>query len=192
MDYGCGDGYLLNNLVAKNINAIGYEPFSKNIFGDNKIPGNIYKTLEEIPNENKYDLITIFEVIEHLTDQELFDFLEFSKKNLNTNGLILVSVPIMIGPAIILKELRRMSLHKRKSDHNLFELIIASIFALAPRRTKKIKKSHKGYDFRKTFKFIRQKYGEIQNIKYLPLPIGTWYGNSQVFFSIKPYKNTKY
>ena len=182
LDYGCGDGYLIKKLRKYKLNSYGYDPFSK-ATKNQSLEKFIYRDILKIPTNRKYDLITIYETVEHLDIQEFMDFLEFCKFNLKRNGKILVSVPIMIGPALILKELRRLNLFK-KSDYGLMDLLFASIFGISPCRSINIKTSHKGYDFRETFKFIRSNYGKVVDIQYSPFKIGTWYGNSQVFFSI--------
>jgi hypothetical protein len=47
---------------------------------------------------------------------------------------------------------------------------------------KNIKGSHKGFDFRKAIRFLEGEFGPVTIASYGPLPIGSWYGNSQVYF----------
>lgn len=59
LDYGCGEGKLVNELKEEGYNIAGYDPYSKSC---SKFP---------IPG-SKYDVITIIQVFEHLLDFDLF------------------------------------------------------------------------------------------------------------------------
>ena len=70
LDFGCGDGYFLNNLSGKfSTNLIGYDPYSKIVHKSFKL----CKNLDEIKN-NSLDIVCCFETLEHLDDNEsIFD-----------------------------------------------------------------------------------------------------------------------
>ena len=97
-------------------------------------------------------------------------------------GRILFSAPIEIGPAVLMKELNRCILRRSKPENSLSELFFASIFGVAARRDKNNKNSHKGFDFREAICFLEEEFGPVTIDSYGPLPTGTWYGNSQVYF----------
>ena len=107
-----------------------------------------------IPRGN-IELVTLFETIEHLDFEELDVFFKFCKSCLNKTGKILVSAPIEIGPAVILKDFIRSILFKRAMEYNFIELIKSGLFGITIKRSDKIKSSHKGYDFRKLISFIK-------------------------------------
>lgn len=180
LDYGCGSGAFVKAIQGINgIKAIGYEPFmNERIDADSPI----FNDLPSVEAAGPFDIITIFETVEHLDDRELCDFLAQAKKMLNEKGRILFSAPIEIGPAVLMKELNRCILHKRLPENSVIELFLASLLGRAAKRAENIKASHKGFDFRKTIRFLEDHYGPVTIVSYGPLPIGTWYGNSQVYF----------
>lgn len=179
LDYGCGSGIfvsLLNSLEFET--AIGYEPYMKERCKE-ELP--VYSDLEEINNNGPYSLITLFETIEHLSENEVCAFLDVCEKNLLKSGGVLISAPIEVGPALILKELNRSVFKFRHSEHSFMEFLKASVFGIAARRAEHIKYSHKGFDFRSAIKFLKLNGWNVEILCFGPLPIATWYGNSQVY-----------
>ena len=94
LDYGCGTGMFLN--VCKNAGwkSFGMEPDSdaRKIAHDMKLDVFENKTsiLKSI-SDPKFDAITMWHVLEHVTD--LDDTLSFFKANLNPNGVLIIAVP---------------------------------------------------------------------------------------------------
>jgi SAM-dependent methyltransferase len=183
LDYGCGSGAFIEAIQGKNgIKAFGFEPIMKERAGADSL---IYSDFSSVNAEGPFDIVTIFETIEHLSDDELAEFLARADEILSNNGRILCSVPIEIGPALLMKEFNRCILHKRRPENSVAELFSASIFGIAAKRANNIKGSHKGFDFRKAIRFLEDDYGPVTIASYGPLPLGTWYGNSQVYFWLK-------
>jgi hypothetical protein len=181
LDYGCGPGVFLSKVLAhRPDSAVGYEPFMAERT-QNHLP--IYSTLPEIEQRGPYELITLFETIEHLSAEELSNFLNLARRNLSTSGRILISAPIEIGPALLLKDLNRFALRFHPSEHRPWELVTAGLFGIPARRAEDIKKSHRGFDFRRAIAQLRSSGWETQVLKYGPLPVPTWYGNSQVYMA---------
>jgi SAM-dependent methyltransferase len=180
IDYGCGSGAFIKAIQGINgIAAIGYEPFmTERVDTDSPIYSDYLPVKDAAP----FDAITIFEAIEHLDETELCEFLVQATELLTDNGKILFSAPIEIGPALFLKEINRCILHKRLPENNLLELLLASLFGVPAKRATNIKGSHKGFDFRKAIRFLECEFGPVTIASYGPLPIGSWYGNSQVYF----------
>ena len=91
LDIGCGTGdflkYGINNL---NVNGVGVEPnnnaakisSSKNI--------NVFNSIKNL-DESKYDVITLWHVLEHVTD--LNEYFNFFKNHLKENGTLIIAVP---------------------------------------------------------------------------------------------------
>lgn len=86
-----------------------------------------------------------------------------------------------MGPVLILKELNRSFFIFRPSEHSLKEFVEASIFGIAASRAENIKCSHKGFDFRRAIQFLKVNGWDVDVLGFGPLPIATWYGNSQVY-----------
>jgi 2-polyprenyl-3-methyl-5-hydroxy-6-metoxy-1,4-benzoquinol methylase len=181
LDYGCGTGFFLSKMRGTgNYKLVGYESSMEEIVDDNNFV--IVKNIDLIGRLDwKFDLITLFEAIEHLNDHELFQFLDYCKTHLNANGCILISAPIEIGPSLILKELNRSLFKFKMSEYGLLELIKASVLGISGKRAYNIKISHKGFDFRNAFRIVSNYGFTLYSQSYGPIPFGTWYGNSQVY-----------
>ncbi|MDR2729620.1 MAG: hypothetical protein LBB81_01820 [Treponema sp.] len=117
-------------------------------------------------------------------------------KPLNTNkilseeGIILISVPIEMGLCLIIKEIHRIK--RRKFEYKPFEFIKAAFLVIPGKRIcnsdGSYYGSHKGFDFRKLIKYIRTNGWEANVVGYGPIPIKTWYINSQVFIKVRKKK----
>ena len=97
LDFGCGQGDFLKAASEKNISAHGLE-FSSGAVelcheeGLQCSLSRCFKEAREIARENGvFNVITAFEVIEHLTDP--LEFLEFSRDMLPKGGLLLITTP---------------------------------------------------------------------------------------------------
>jgi SAM-dependent methyltransferase len=94
LDYGCGTGMFLKVCQEAGWKSYGVEPdngaremslkMSLETFSDKK-------ALEESIGKEKFDIITLWHVLEHVTDLE--ETLIFFKENLNTNGALIIAVP---------------------------------------------------------------------------------------------------
>lgn len=180
VDYGCGKGAFVDELRREGFNFVyGYEPFME----QSQERDYIFKNLSNFSPEST-ELITLFETIEHLDESELDLFFSFCNHCLRAKGKILVSAPVELGPAVIVKDIVRSLLFKRPLEYKLIELIKCGIFGVNVSRSHNIKGSHKGFDFRKSICFIKENYGDVRILGFGPLPINTWYGNSQVYFQV--------
>lgn len=94
LDYGCGAGGFLNKATLSGYNTVGYEPDEKaRKNAEDKGLNAKNKRSEVIGNDTeKYDIITLWHVLEHLHDfpSILNDFYT----NLNSKGLLIIAVPI--------------------------------------------------------------------------------------------------
>lgn len=92
LDYGCGTGHFLNRAQKNGWDTIGVEPnpqAAEIAAKNNKI--KIYNSIELFDNENKFDAITLFHVLEHVHD------LSFTLKSLlsklKKRGTLFIAVP---------------------------------------------------------------------------------------------------
>jgi 2-polyprenyl-3-methyl-5-hydroxy-6-metoxy-1,4-benzoquinol methylase len=190
LDYGCGTGVfisLLNRI--KPGCAFGYEPYNIERF-EKEVP--IESTYEKIKEKAPYQIITIFEVIEHLSDDSLLEFLSRCDEILETSGKIIISVPIELGPVLIIKEFYRL-IYSKSWQYKMCEFLKAVFFCIAGQRIGDGLHgyaSHKGFDFRRVIRFFKDQGYNITVFDYGPLPIKTWYGNSQIFFSAEKQKGS--
>ena len=90
LDFGCGVGGFIKQAreISKIAHGIELEIRLSTYFKDNDLI--VYRDLSEL-NENKYDVITLFHVLEHIPDPR--SLLEDLKSRLNINGQIIIEVP---------------------------------------------------------------------------------------------------
>lgn len=92
LDYGCGAGDFLAFAKDKKLNVFGVEPNQKALEISQKKVGKNNVTNSELKNiSEKFDIITMWHVLEHIPD--LFEFIEELKSHLNPEGKIFVAVP---------------------------------------------------------------------------------------------------
>ena len=177
VDFGAGTGLFLSTLGDRrsDVKLYAIEPFMPPAT-DSRI--HYIKNLESLKLE--VDLISAFEVCEHLTDAETEEFLSAAQHIIRTDGKLIISVPIMIGGPLILKELNRSILiTRRASDYSVTELI-AGVLGRTVQRPTNRGPTHKGFDFRWLREKLRERFIiESEILSPLPLP---WWANSQVFF----------
>lgn len=89
LDYGCGTGDFLKYLKKKNYQVEGFEPTLKANEIASKKGLNIHLDVDSI--DRKFDVITLFHVLEHIED------IDFLIKNLNQKlskeGILIIAVP---------------------------------------------------------------------------------------------------
>ena len=188
LDYGCGrSGILIKKL--KQImpiggKVIGYDPRPI----DNDL--QIYSDYNDILKNAPYHTITICEVMEHLQWTEITKILTRFEEILHPDGVVIVSVPIEVGPAVFLKILKRINNKYDNCKYNILELIGTAIFGITAYRDKPDASvmPHKGFDFRHLIRFIKSKNWQVKILSYSPLPLIHWYGNSQIFFQMTKIK----
>ena len=93
LDYGTGTGFFLNAIKEKGWKTVGVEPDQRARENAEKLIGQkIYADLKEIELlDNKYDVITLWHVLEHIHDlNQVFSTL---KSLLKEKGKIIIAVP---------------------------------------------------------------------------------------------------
>lgn len=88
LDYGCGKGDFVKYLNDKGYNSFGFEPGEQ--ARNNFLKQNNKKQLVD-KIENKYDVITLFHVLEHIPN--FVDIFEKLKNSLNDKGIIILALP---------------------------------------------------------------------------------------------------
>lgn len=92
LDYGCGTGELLYAAQENGWKVSGVEPNQKaRSLATNKLNKSIKSELSEIKSNKKFDIITLFHVLEHI--HELKSSLKTLIKHLNSKGYILIAIP---------------------------------------------------------------------------------------------------
>jgi len=99
LDIGCGDGHLLYLCKKRFPDCYGVE-YSKDLskFASSKTNFPIIqgKYCKEIYPPNKFDIITIIQVLEHIPNP--VDFLEIVHYHLKKNGILVIEIPSISAP----------------------------------------------------------------------------------------------
>ena len=126
LDFGCGDGYFLNNLKEMSTNQLftGYEPYMTTKKDFDKI--NIYSKWDEVEKHVKengfFDVVTSFEVMEHFSEKRQIENLEKISAILKKRGKLVISVPIEKGLVTLIKNIRRI-LISFKGNEKIYDRI---------------------------------------------------------------------
>lgn len=180
LDYGCGQGRFLHDIASAikdqnpHVTLLGYDPYMSAEYDGYRIVSD-----PDAIAPRSVTILTCLEVCEHLTVSETQEFITFALNVLEPNGRLLVSVPIMTGPAVLLKELSRSILFRRRSDMTASELFKAAFLGIPARRAENIKDSHRGFDWRVTRRTLLESFHCV-SIEFSPLPFKGPYGQSQV------------
>jgi cyclopropane fatty-acyl-phospholipid synthase-like methyltransferase len=176
LDFGCGPGIFLRDLGAarRDVELIGYDPYAKQTFHGMRLVSD--------PNEivdGRIDMLTALETCEHLTDSELSELIRIARRLLQPSGALLISVPIIGGPGLLMKEANRMVVHRRR-EYSAREILQAAFQGKPAPRHADIKLSHKGFDFRKLHSQLAAEL-TCERTWLSPFPRMHWSLNSQAF-----------
>ena len=177
VDFGAGDGTFLHRFGAERPDArlVAIEPYMTI-----RHPGIAQVAdLGEVEPAS-VDLIGTFEVLEHVTDAELAGFLANARRALKPGGLLLVTVPIMYGAMLPVKELSRMVLYRRLSESSPAEIARATLGRPITRPEDRLP-THKGFDFRWLEGELAGSFA-IRETFFSPFPALPWWLNSQAIF----------
>ena len=183
LDYGCGAGIFISHLLkTKYNNVFGYEPFLNRLCQPD-LP--VYDDINIIKSFAPFNIITILEVLEHLQDTEISNIINMCDELLAPNGVILISVPIEIGPVVIFKEINRFR-YSKKWKYKFLEFFKTCVLGIKADRVDPHLDfmEHKGFDFRELITYIRKLGWQVQLLEYGPIPVKCWYGNSQVYLKV--------
>jgi len=178
VDFGCGIGSFLNALTERRPEAdlLGYDPGQA---GSAESFARVSKM--DAVDARSVDILCALEVLEHLSDQQLVSFINHATRVMKPGGAIVISVPIIGGLTLPLKELNRMILFRRKSDYSLSELLRASFLGVPAERPSDRGPTHKGFDFRALRVMLTSTF-TLKSEDRSPFSRLPWWLNSQAFF----------
>jgi hypothetical protein len=184
VDFGCAGGELLRQVCAgfPGARLYGLDPFSA--------PGDGYTHLRGIPEceGHSFDVITAFEVLEHLNASATEEFFALVSGYLKRGGVCIVSAPNMLGPALLPKLLHALVAGGSALDYRAAEALRAAALTRSPTRLPPNRAGtmrHKGYDWRRTRARIASDF-EVISESFTPLPRLWWGFNSQWFCIFRP------
>lgn len=183
LDFGCGSGTFLERVKADRPDAVlyGYDPFvsaSSSTFNQVGDLGDV--------RPGSVDMICAFEVLEHMTPDGWTEFSRFCHQALSRKpeARVVVSVPIMLGPVLLIKTLNSYVFKRTDPEYGFFDLIASSVLHLGVKRARRPLNSHKGFDFRRLKRFLGERF-ELEAEFYSPNR-NLYYGlNSQYFVTLR-------
>jgi len=181
VDFGAGTGMLLESVrqIFPEADLIGVEPYMGSLYPDS---ARYVANLRDLPDRSA-DVIGGFEVCEHLYDNELRDFLGGCQRILRPGGHLILSVPIMQGMAVALKELNHLRIHGA-TQYSLGDVCRATI-GLSVSRPPDPRTTHKGFDFQQFSRTVEGCF-RIESRFYSPIAGAPWFVNPQVFLICVP------
>ena len=195
LDFGCGDGYFLSNLISHSdsLKLIGFEPYMDTSKSCTDI--DIFRNWDEIisycDTNGLFDTITCFEVLEHFSREGQIQVIDKIRKVLKADGEFIISVPIEKGLPVIPKNLRRIAMHL-KGNEEIYTLknIVNSLFGRKSQSLDQLRKgdgylSHMGFYFNDLEDLLKEMF-VISRVSYSPFPNLPYFLNSQVFYQLKP------
>jgi 2-polyprenyl-3-methyl-5-hydroxy-6-metoxy-1,4-benzoquinol methylase len=206
LDYGCGDGTFLSMVRDRFSEAVGADVATDQIddcrarLGATGLQFVICDALSGPEHCGVYDVVCCQEVLEHcpveVVETVLADLVRLARQD----GMILISVPIEVGPMLIVKQvLRRLAgwrgipgyqQGERYTFRELLKMFLAGTTTAIPRPLYGTERGsgyhgHKGFNWRTLEQRIAA-YMTIERIDFTPWPwLGGW-GNSQVWFHGRP------
>ena len=206
LDYGCGDGTFLSMAADRVASGHGADIATDQVkdcqtrFAD--VQNIRFSTIAEIADPahtGAYDLVTCMEALEHCTDPIVEVVLKDLARLVAADGRVIISVPIEIGPAFLLKLfLRKLAAMRGLSDYRYYESYslanaIKMIFATGNTAVDRPiygepnepHHSHYGFNWRSMRERVRE-HLSVEQTLFSPLPwSGGWF-SSQVWFICKP------
>jgi len=188
LDFGTGDGYFLNLLNQnKDVKITGYEPIRdmfeqlEETVSDKEIA--LINNLEE--SKERFHVIYCLEVLEHFREEYQLKRIREIKGKLDKKGKIVISVPIEVGFASLLKNIVRISISQVEKDTN-FRNIIKALFYKKVERYEQANYiyTHIGFNYKKLEELFKLEELTIIKKVYSPISfLGTL--NTQVFYVLE-------
>lgn len=208
LDYGCGDGTFLAIVSDLFPGAVGTDADIGQLEDCRRrltdVTSISFKTINELSDsryKSFFDVVTCMEVLEHCVEAETAKLLENLRWLCAESGMILISVPIEIGPTLIVKQFIRMIAGWRSfaDDFKYRERYKAKdflrmVFAHAGTKMHRPVYSYsKGFDFHGHFGFNWRalqiqvsRILRIVEVRFSPLGWSRGFMSSQAWFICRP------
>jgi SAM-dependent methyltransferase len=209
LDYGCGDGTFLAEVHDLFPTAVGADiDLNQAIdcrtrFAD--MPGLSFVLTNELAgaaHEGAYQVVSCMEVLEHCVDQHRDQVLLNLRRLVSPDGIVIISVPIEIGPTLIGKQIVRTlagwrglgdyKYNERYTIYELFRMVFAGERTAIPRPLYPNGNGsgfhpHQGFNWR-TLRMRLREHFNIQQTRFSPLGWLGGYFSSQAWLICEPRK----
>ena len=201
LDYGCGDGTFLTMVSNLFSEAVGTDVSQEQIHdcqqrlsSDTKLKFCLKNELDSQEYNSYFDIAVCMEVLEHCPPKQAEIVINNLKRLVKPDGVIIISVPIEIGPSLLIKQITRaIAGWLRQGDYDkslesysiseLLQMIFATKSSSIPRPIYGDdfpSHGHKGFNWRALRQELSQEF-EIEQTLFSPVG---WLGgfiSSQTF-----------
>jgi len=195
LDWGCADGFMLKSLYEQGVieNGIGIDNDPETVRSCKQsfesIKNFSFFTPDELKRsgaQKKCDLVICTETLEHVANPK--EVLDGFLKITDGQSTIIVSVPIEVGPALLVKQTFRFLANIRKNygydTYRLQELIKAGIFWDVKTLSAQRIDGHKGFDYRSIEALFAPHFSTVKKI-YSPFPVLNELLNATILWVLK-------
>jgi SAM-dependent methyltransferase len=189
LDYGSGDGFLvqllLPQLPASDLTALEPLPFLQEQFRQRfeGVEVRLAESSRDLPS-GSFDRIACLEVLEHLRPPEVETTLRELERLLAPGGILVVSVPIEIGPSVLVKYLAARVITRMDRWYTPREVFRSTLGLPVERDAEGSFLSHRGYDHRATRAALSGRF-VFEKQRHSPLPWLRGALNAQVFWKLR-------
>jgi 2-polyprenyl-3-methyl-5-hydroxy-6-metoxy-1,4-benzoquinol methylase len=207
LDYGCGDGTFLAMVADLFPSALGVdaaadqiEDCARRFAGVDGVAFALADALAGGEHAAAYDVVVCMEVLEHCPDDLQRGVLDTMRRVVAPGGLVVISVPIEIGPSLIAKQaaralaaVRGLGEYAHRERYRPGELV-RMLFAGAgtrivrPETTTRLDDGrtirftgHKGFNWKRLAVEVAARF-RVDAVRFSPMPPCGEFLNSQVWF----------
>lgn len=206
IDYGCGDGTFVAMVHDRFAETLGADVDPRQLAGCEArlghLPGVRFAMTADLTRaaQERWDAVTCMEVLEHCLEPERRRVLDELARLVAPSGLVIISVPIEVGPSVAGKQfvralagMRRLGDYEHRERYTPTEMarsvLGASIDRVAFEGTGPdgpyFYYGHKGFDFRDLEREIAERLTITRRL-FTPLPLTGPLLNSQAWFVCTP------
>lgn len=192
LDWGCADEALLKELLALNVieRGIGLDTSADQILTENqetRSPTLVRITEKDLLSHappGGFDIAFCTETLEHVNNR--MHVIASIANVLKPRGVCVISVPIELGPALLIKQLgRRLANRTREYEYHRYsawELFCSLLY----KNIRRGRSGYKGFDYRDIRPELSRHF-RVEKAAYTPIhALGPLLSSSVVFYCTKP------
>ena len=192
LDLGAGDGYFLQQVaeVAPRATLVAVEPDPgmqarlheglRALIDANRV--RVYLKGDDLPDAS-FDRLACLEVMEHLPPRLQRSVLALLYRVARSDARLVISVPVEVGPVALVKAVARM--RNGEPAESVKYLLKALGNKSVPRPDADYIINHTGFRFQDLENEIARSPWQIARREFSPLPLGSWFVNSQVLYVLQ-------